>query len=141
MSQKFTWAEKEIFEGKVSAMMGLLEDIHRCFDGINPRKRGPNYFSDGPYMGDTLFYEQPYIKYKLQKNEDESSFKKHEESIRKVGESIENRIRQKTAPKIYIENKQQVSEQTISFNHMNEVNKFEEIPSLFSQRNQSKDNN
>jgi hypothetical protein len=38
-------------------MMGLLEDLHRCFDGINPRKRGPNYFNDGPYLGDTLFYE------------------------------------------------------------------------------------
>ena len=55
MSQKFTWAEKEIYEGHLSVMIGLLEDLHRCFDGLPARKRGLNYFSDGPYLGDTLY--------------------------------------------------------------------------------------
>jgi hypothetical protein len=55
MSQKFTWTEKEIFEGRMNVIIGLLEDLHRCFDGLPPRKRGLNYFSDGPYLGDTLF--------------------------------------------------------------------------------------
>ena len=45
--------------------MGLLEDLHRCFDGLPPRKRGQNYFADGPYLGDTLYSVQPYIKYKI----------------------------------------------------------------------------
>jgi hypothetical protein len=65
MSQKFTWAEKEIFEGKIFVAMGILEDLHRCFDGVIPRKRGPNYFNDGPYLGDTLYNEQPYIKSRI----------------------------------------------------------------------------
>ena len=66
MSQKFTWAEKELYEGKIQVAMGLLEDIHRCFDGLQPRKRGPNYFSDGPYLGDTLYSAQPFLKYKCE---------------------------------------------------------------------------
>jgi hypothetical protein len=57
MSQKFTWAEKEIFEGKIGVILGLFEDLHRCFDGVAPRKRGDNYFYDGPYLGDTLYGE------------------------------------------------------------------------------------
>lgn len=57
MSQKFTWTEKEIFEGRIAVIIGLLEDLHRCFDGMAPRRRGLNYFSDGPYLSDTLFIE------------------------------------------------------------------------------------
>lgn len=60
MSQKFTWTEKELFEGRVAVFVGLLEDLHRCFDGLPPRKRGLNYFADGPYLGDTLFEEQSH---------------------------------------------------------------------------------
>ena len=55
LSQKFTWAEKEIYEGRLNVVIGLLEDLHRCYDGLGPRKRGLNYFSDGPYLGDTLY--------------------------------------------------------------------------------------
>lgn len=65
MSQKFTWTEKEIFEGKLNIFLGLLEDLHRCFDGLPPRKRGLNYFNDGPYLGDTLYAVQPYLKCKV----------------------------------------------------------------------------
>lgn len=65
MSQKFTWSEKEIFECKIKVFVGLLEDLHRCVDGEPQRKTGQNYFKDGPYFGDTLDYEQPYLKYKL----------------------------------------------------------------------------
>jgi hypothetical protein len=57
MSQKFTWAEREIYEGRLNVIIGLLEDLHRCFDGLPPRKRGLNYFADGPYLGDTLYNE------------------------------------------------------------------------------------
>jgi len=66
MSQKFTWAEKEIYEGQLTVVMGLLEDLHRCFDGLPPRKRGSNYFYDGPYFGDTLYKVQPYVKFRLE---------------------------------------------------------------------------
>ncbi len=55
MSQKFTWTEKEISEGRMQVIVGLLEDLHRCCDGRPPRKRGLNYFQDGPYLGDTLY--------------------------------------------------------------------------------------
>lgn len=46
-------------------VIGLLEDLHRCFDGLPPRKRGNNYFYDGPYVGDTLHSVQPNLKLKL----------------------------------------------------------------------------
>jgi hypothetical protein len=58
MSQKFTWTEKEIYEGRLTVVIGLLEDLHRCYDGLPPRKRGLNYFCDGPYIGDTLYDKQ-----------------------------------------------------------------------------------
>ncbi len=47
-------------------IIGLLEDIHRCYDGLIPRKRGVNYFADGPYLGDTLYEkkEEKYIEEK-----------------------------------------------------------------------------
>ena len=51
MSQKFTWTEKQIFECQRSIILGLLEDIHRAFDGLPARKRGNTYFDDGPYCG------------------------------------------------------------------------------------------
>ena len=57
MSQKFTWTEKQIYECQRSVVLGLLEDIHRVFDGLPPRKRGEGYFEDGPYLG-ARFVEQ-----------------------------------------------------------------------------------
>lgn len=41
----------------MNVVIGLLEDLHRCFDGMPLRKRGLNYFADGPYLGDTLYNE------------------------------------------------------------------------------------
>ena len=51
MSQKFLWRSEDILQGNISVVTGLLEDIHRFHDGLPPRKRGPNYHSDGPYLG------------------------------------------------------------------------------------------
>ena len=35
-------------------ILGLLEDLYRFYDGLAPRKRGPNYHEDGPYYGRRL---------------------------------------------------------------------------------------
>ena len=51
MSQKHTWKEKELHKGSKYYLLGLLEDLHRLFDGLPPRIE-PNYYSDGPYFGD-----------------------------------------------------------------------------------------
>jgi hypothetical protein len=51
MSQKFLWQVKEIAEGKFSVILGLLEDLFRFYEGLPARKRGPNYHSDGPFLG------------------------------------------------------------------------------------------
>jgi len=51
MSQKFTWSDQCIFEGKFEIVLGLLEDLMRCADGLPRRKRGLDYFQDGPYLG------------------------------------------------------------------------------------------
>ena len=29
----------------------MLEDLHRFHDGLPPRKKGPSYHFDGPYLG------------------------------------------------------------------------------------------
>jgi len=61
MSQKFTWTEKQVYEGQRSVVLGLLEDIHRAYNGLPPRKRGQGYFDDGPYIGSRFvehFYPQ-----------------------------------------------------------------------------------
>jgi hypothetical protein len=51
MSQKFVWREKEIVQGNVAVLLGILEDLHRYADGLKARKRGPGYHNDGPYIG------------------------------------------------------------------------------------------
>ncbi|CAG9330151.1 unnamed protein product [Blepharisma stoltei] len=56
MSQKFTWSEKEILKGNCSVILGLLEDIYRCYDGLPTRKAGSEYHADGPYLGKEQLY-------------------------------------------------------------------------------------
>lgn len=56
MSQAFVWKEKEIAAGDLVAILGLLEDLHRYSDGLPPRKRGPDYHKDGPYLGRQYSY-------------------------------------------------------------------------------------
>lgn len=51
MGQRFVWKDKEVYEGDQFITLGLLEDIHRLFDGVVPR-RDPHYFSEGPYIVD-----------------------------------------------------------------------------------------
>ena len=51
LSQKFTWAEKLILQANRHVVLGLFEDIHRCYSGLAARKRGLNYFDDGPFLG------------------------------------------------------------------------------------------
>lgn len=51
MGQKFTSREQDILNGNKQAMLGLLEDLHRYFDGKEPRQ-GSNYFAEGPYYGE-----------------------------------------------------------------------------------------
>ena len=50
MSQKYLWKEKEIHLGNKYCLIGFLEDLHRFFDGLPPRQN-PNYYFDGPYLG------------------------------------------------------------------------------------------
>ena len=52
MSQKYTWKERELHKGSKYYLLGLLEDLHRYFDGQPPRTN-PNYYHDGPYYGET----------------------------------------------------------------------------------------
>lgn len=54
MSQKFTWSEKEIVKGNPGVILGLLEDIYRCYDGLQTRKPGAEYHKDGPYLGKSV---------------------------------------------------------------------------------------
>ena len=51
MSQKYVWCGKEILKGSYGVILGLLEDIHRCADGLQMRKSGNDYHKDGPYLG------------------------------------------------------------------------------------------
>lgn len=50
MSQLYLWKTSEISEGEPQICLLLLEDLHRFFDGLPARKRGPNYHYDGPYL-------------------------------------------------------------------------------------------
>jgi hypothetical protein len=51
MSQKFLFRVEELAEGNHLVTLGILEDLHRFYDGLPARKRGPNYHLDGPYLG------------------------------------------------------------------------------------------
>ncbi|KAJ4460560.1 hypothetical protein PAPYR_3192 [Paratrimastix pyriformis] len=41
MSQRYVWCEDEILHGDRNAILGLLEDMHRCYDGLPPRPSAP----------------------------------------------------------------------------------------------------
>jgi len=47
--QKYLWKEKEICKGNKYILVGLLEDMHRFYNGL-PARRNPNYFGEGPYL-------------------------------------------------------------------------------------------
>ena len=47
--QKYLWKEKEICKGNKYIVVGLLEDMHRFYNGL-PARRNPNYFGEGPYI-------------------------------------------------------------------------------------------
>jgi len=49
MAQRYLWREKDIYTGNKYILLGLLEDLHRFFDGLPPRTN-PNYFLEGPYI-------------------------------------------------------------------------------------------
>ena len=49
MAQRYLWKEREIYKGNKFILLGLLEDLHRFFDGLPPRSN-PNYFLEGPYI-------------------------------------------------------------------------------------------
>jgi Calponin homology (CH) domain len=59
MSQKFIWSGKEISKGSYGVLLGLLEDIHRCADGLPVRKSGEDYHKDGPYLGKKDIHRTP----------------------------------------------------------------------------------
>jgi hypothetical protein len=50
MSQKYLYSAKEIFKGCAGVTLGLLEDVHRCANGLPARKSGDDYYKDGPYL-------------------------------------------------------------------------------------------
>ena len=88
--------------------------MHRCFDGLPPRKRGVNYFSDGPYLGDTLFAIPTSVKNKLEREKAEEI---------ESGKNIFGGMERQAFSTI---------NQSIEFGGMSERNKFQEIPSIFS---------
>lgn len=51
MSQEFTWREADLQDGNLTVVLGLLEDLHRFSDLLPPKKRGPGYHKDGPFLG------------------------------------------------------------------------------------------
>jgi hypothetical protein len=51
LGQHFVFSEKEVFQGNLGVILGLLEDLHRYSDKLPPRQRGAEYHSDGPYLG------------------------------------------------------------------------------------------
>ena len=49
MNQRFTWKEKEIFDLERGIILGLLEDLHSCADGVRHERKVEPYLGRG-YM-------------------------------------------------------------------------------------------
>lgn len=62
MAQRYLWKEREIYKGNKYILLGLLEDLHRFFDGLPPRSN-PNYFLEGPYIPNVEDIEQNASEY------------------------------------------------------------------------------
>ena len=74
MSQKFVWSGKEILKGCCGVILGMLEDIHRCADGLPPRKSGEDYHRDGPYLGKVQEQKSSHLRTPSWKSYQEESF-------------------------------------------------------------------
>jgi hypothetical protein len=52
MGQRYLWTEEQLLLGERSVVLGLLEDVHRCYDGAAPR---PVHLltvtEESPYLG------------------------------------------------------------------------------------------
>lgn len=85
MSQKYTWAERDIVKGSREHIIGLLEDMHILFDGYPPRQSGPNYFENGPHIGKVYnqITRKPLWGHKEEK-EDESIFELDSDTDKEV---------------------------------------------------------
>jgi uncharacterized protein YkuJ len=51
MSQNYTKEPCEIYNNNQMYVLGLLEDLHRLYHSLPPRKPGPGYHLDGPFFG------------------------------------------------------------------------------------------
>lgn len=54
MSQKYLYSAKEIYKGCTGVILGLFEDMHRCFNGLPARKNADDYNTEGPYLPETM---------------------------------------------------------------------------------------
>ena len=57
MSQKFTWKDKELHQGDLKVIFGLLEDLHKCCDGGSiktPKKSETRPYLGSSYLSSTL---------------------------------------------------------------------------------------
>lgn len=57
MSKRFVLNENEILQGNRIVLLGLLEDMHRLYDGLRPRSTFPSE-NEHPYLGGVSIHEQ-----------------------------------------------------------------------------------
>ena len=50
MSQRFLWSERELYKGDRGAILGLLEDLHRYYDGVKTDSSKPYYGVQDPML-------------------------------------------------------------------------------------------
>jgi hypothetical protein len=50
MGNRYLWSEEELFQGKLSTILGLLEAAHRCYDG-HPPLPTVQVVEEIPYIG------------------------------------------------------------------------------------------
>ena len=51
MSHRYLWMAEEIHNADRATIVGLLEDCHRCFDGMKPRPVFQGAVEPEPYLG------------------------------------------------------------------------------------------
>lgn len=104
MSLKFLWKANEILKCSFLYVVGLLEDIHRFYDGL-PARSGNNYFQDGPYLPS---FENSFTLQKEEKFISES--KPNKNTILKINENFDKILKDPTTDSVETFGKKEINQ-------------------------------
>ena len=81
MNHQYLWSENEIYKGDRGVILGLLQDLHRYYDGIIADPNDPNPYLGKPTNGNTLLNKEDEFAFALAPSPDPYPMKTRQSSV------------------------------------------------------------